>query len=278
MSATLSRLPRLGVGLGFRSLFLAPLLLHRSEIDFLEIVADHYLDGNKRQELDLIRQHFTLIPHALDTSLGSVEGVNGKYIDRLARLIDRLEPPYWSEHLAFTQAAGIGIGHLTPVAFTEAMVEVFVKNIQTVRKKIGIPLILENITYPFLLPDNEMSEAEFITQIATQTDCGLLLDATNLYINSLNHGFAIDDFLAQIPTERVVQLHFVGGHQQGEWLIDSHSQPTPQAVIDLMEAIALRCPNLVGAILERDENLPPFDHLTQEIGKVRKQLNFKTAH
>ena len=64
-------LPVLGVGLGFREPFLAELFRHRDGVDFLEVTADHYFDApeEKRAELDLLADHFPIIPHGLDLSL-----------------------------------------------------------------------------------------------------------------------------------------------------------------------------------------------------------------
>lgn len=266
----LSHLPTLGVGLGFREPFLSDLFLNRGRVDFLEITADHYLDAplEKEQELDLLAQHFTLIPHGLNLSLGSAEGIDATYVRKLAKLIHRLNPPWWSEHIAFTRAGGVDIGHLSPLPFTHEAVEALCRNIAEVRRFIDVPLILENITYVVNMPGAEMSEAEFVTKVLERTDCGLLLDVTNLYTNAVNHGYDPRIFLEQLPLERVVQLHFVGGNWHHGVLVDSHSQPTPLEVWELMEAIVARAP-VKGIILERDENLPPFAELAEELGRAR---------
>lgn len=227
-----SDLPTLGVGLGFREPFRSDLFLNRQHVDFLEITAEHYLDvpPEKEHELEVLAEHFTLIPHAINLSLGSAEGVDVEYLRKLAGLIRRLDSPWWSEHLAFTRAGGIDIGHLSPLPFSFEAIEVLDRNITEVRRWIETPLILENITYMLTVPGGEMSEAEFLTEVLERTDCGLLFDVTNLHINATNHGYDPHAFVEQIPLERVVQLHFAGGHWQDDILIDSHSQPTqPQA-------------------------------------------------
>lgn len=266
-----NQIPFLEVGMGFRNPFLPALWHHKREVDFLEIVADHYLEakGQKREELGFLKENFVLIPHALDTSLGSSEGLFEPHVEKLARLIEYLNPPYWSEHLAFTRAAGIGIGHLTPTTFSTEMLDIFTKNIEKVKTYIKKPLILENITYTFRLPDSNLDEADFISQLAVRADVGLLLDATNLYINSINRSFDYRDFLTKIPKERVVQLHFVGGEAQGDWLIDSHSTKTPPEILKVIEEILKIMPHVKGAILERDENFPLFSEIKSDLEAVR---------
>jgi uncharacterized protein (UPF0276 family) len=107
-------LPALGVGIGFREPMLAELFRRRDGVDFLEITADHYFDApeEKRAALDLLAAHFPIIPHGLDLSLGGAEGVDDRYLDAMADLVARLDPPWWSEHIAYTRAGGVAIGHL----------------------------------------------------------------------------------------------------------------------------------------------------------------------
>ncbi|HCF25685.1 MAG TPA: DUF692 domain-containing protein, partial [Cyanobacteria bacterium UBA11049] len=171
-------LPTLGVGIGFRQPFRSELFLHQQQVDFLEIVAEHYLDvpAQKQQELELLAAHFPLIPHAINLSLGSAEGLDTDYLTKLANLIKRLNPPWWSEHICFTKAGGVDIGHLSPLPYTREAVDVVCRNIEQVRCYIDTPLILENITYMFAVPGGEMTEAEFLRQIVERSDCGLLLD------------------------------------------------------------------------------------------------------
>jgi hypothetical protein len=265
-----SHLPTLGVGLGFRAPFRSDLFLNQPQVAFLEIIADHYLDAppEKLRELDLLAEHFTLIPHAINLSLGTAEGVDDDYVRKLARLIRRLNPPWWSEHIAFTRAGPVSIGHLSPLPFTREAVATLSRNVARVRRHIDAPLMLENIAYLLSVPGGEMTEAEFLTEVLERTDCGMLLDVTNLHANATNHGYDPHAFLDHVPLERVVQLHFVGGHWHGRRLIDSHSQPTPAEVWTLMEAVITRAP-VKGMVLERDENLPRFQELLAELEQAR---------
>ncbi|GDY23214.1 hypothetical protein LBMAG56_45610 [Verrucomicrobiota bacterium] len=265
-----SHLPALGVGLGFREPFRSDLFLHPEAADFLEITADHYFDPTpeKAAELDLLAEHFTLIPHGLNLSLGSADGLDDAYLENFARLIERLDPPWWSEHIAFTRAGGVEIGHLTPLPFTREAVEAFAANVAHVRRRIATPLIIENITFSVHLPGAEMTEAGFVSAVLAATGCGLLLDVTNLHTNCVNHRTDPHAALDQLPLDRVVQLHFTGGHVHRGELIDSHSQPTPPAIWDLLEHVLHRAP-VRGVILERDENLPPFAELAAELTRAR---------
>ena len=267
----LSELPALGTGLGFREPFRSDLFLQRDEVDFLEITADHYFDASpdKQRELELLRAHFTLIPHGLSLSLGSAEGLDAGYLKQFAALVESLDPPYWSEHLAFTRAGGVEVGHLCSLPWTREAIDVVCRNIKTVRQQISTPLILENITYTVGMPGAQMTEGQFLTEVLERSDCGLLLDVTNLYTNAVNHGYDASSWLDEAPLERVVQLHFAGGEWNHGTLIDSHAAPTSPEVWQLLDEVVARAP-VKGIILERDENLPPFAELLQEVRRARE--------
>jgi uncharacterized protein (UPF0276 family) len=268
--ATTADLPVLGVGLGFRPPFRADLFRNRGQIDFLEITADHYFDATpeKRDELDLLAAHFTLIPHGLDLSLGSADGVDGAYLDKFAALVERLDPPWWSEHLAFTRAGGLAIGHLATLPSTREAVEVVARNIEEARRQIGVPFILENITASVLLPGAEMTEPGFLTAVLDATGCGWLCDVTNLYTNAVNQGLSLVESLDAWPWDRVVQMHFAGGHWHDGVLVDSHAHATAPEVWQALDAAVSRSP-VKGIILERDEQLPPFAELLVELEQAR---------
>lgn len=274
MQLVVEGLPNLGVGLGFRPQFKAEVFLNRSKIDFLEITSDHYIDSppKKLEELQLLAEHFPLIPHSLELSLGSAEGVDEDYLSKLADIVSIAKPAWFSDHICFTRSGGIKIGHLAPVPFTEEALGVFVRNIGRVKKRVDVPLILENITYNIDYPWNKMSEAMFIRRLLNETDCGLLLDVANLYINSVNRGVNWRHILDDLPLERVVQLHFVGAHRHADRLIDAHADSTDAEIWNVFREAAVRC-NIKGAILERDENFPEFSSLITELKTAREILN-----
>ena len=257
--------------MGFREIYRAETFLHRTEIDFLEITADHYLDAppKKLAELDLLAENFALIPHGLNLSLGSAEGIDEKYLEKLAVLIEKIQPAWWSEHICFTRSNGVDIGHLASLPFTAEAVETLIRNIEKVKSIVKTPLILENITYNIRFPSSELDEAEFVKIVLEETDCGLLLDVTNLYINSKNHNFDWRVFLNGLPPERIVQLHFVGSHRYENRLIDAHADRTENEIWEVFREVCRRA-DVKGAILERDENFPPFEEIITELQIARE--------
>jgi uncharacterized protein len=266
-------MPALGVGLSFRPPFRADLFRQRAQVDFLEITADHYFKAppEKRDELDLLAAHFPLIPHGLDLSLGSADGLDAAYLNQLAAVIARISPPWWSEHLAFTRAGGVSIGHLAAVPLTHAAVDAVVRNVETVRRAIQVPLIFENITVAVRVPGGEMDEPAFLSEVLRRTGCGWLCDVTNLYTNAVNHGVDLESELDRWPWDQAVQMHVAGGHWRDGVLIDSHAYPISTEVWRIVDKAVARSP-VKGIILERDENLPPFGSLVDELAQARAIL------
>lgn len=265
-----SKLPHLGVGIGYREPFMPALFEYRHTIDFLEITADHYFAPieSKAAELELLRNNFPLIPHGLAMSLGSAEGLDPEYLALYSKLVDHLKPAWCSEHIAFTRSGGVDIGHLTPLPKTDAALRVLHKNISRLQDTIQTPLILENITDTIRYPMDKYDGADFLCKLCEQNEVGLLLDVTNLFINSQNHHFNPLDFLRRLPSERIVQLHFVGGYiENGIW-VDSHSRKTQDQIWQLLEQV-VRYADVKGMILERDENIPELRELTPELEHAR---------
>jgi uncharacterized protein (UPF0276 family) len=263
----------LGSGLGYRPPFRADLFANRSEVDFLEIVADHFFDAapERLKELDLLRAHFPIVAHGLDLSIGSADGVDQSYLDKFARLIERIDPPWWSEHLCFTRAGGVDIGHLAALPYTQEAIDVVARNVETVRKRVEAPLILENITTVVRVPGAQMDEPEFLTRVLERTGCGWLCDVANLYANAVNHGGDLDADFERWPWDRLVQIHYAGGRWRDGVLIDSHDCTTSEAVWGLYDRVVARAP-VKGVILERDERLPPFPELLEEVARARLTL------
>lgn len=266
----LANLPRLGAGLAYREPFRAELLQRQPEVDFLEIDGDRYIDAPpaRKNELAVLSEHFTLIPHFGRLSLGSAEGLDPVYLEKVARLIKQLSPPWWSEHIGFTRAGGITLAQPAPLPFNREGIDVMKRNIVTARRAIAAPLILENVFAPLVWPGGTMDPAEFIGEVLGHGGCGLLLDLANLSANAPVLGCDPQALLDRLPLERVVQVHFSGCRESKGRLVESRSQPVAESMWELLDAVVTRAP-VRCLCLERDDNLPALGHLLQEVERAR---------
>jgi uncharacterized protein (UPF0276 family) len=265
--------PALGSGVGFRPQFRAELFAHRDQIDFLEIIADHYLDASREKldELVLLKSHFPLVAHGLDLSIGSAEGLDMRYVEKIATLLERIDPPWWSDHLCFTRAGGVSIGHLASLPYTQEAIDAVARNVEFLRRRIKTPLILENITCVVRIPGGEMDEPEFLSRTLEATGCGWLCDVANMHVNAKNFGVDLDAAFERWPWDRLVQIHYAGGRERNGILIDSHDAATSDEVWALYDRIVARAP-VKAVILERDEKIPPFGELIAEVARARATL------
>jgi uncharacterized protein (UPF0276 family) len=133
---------------------------------------------------------------------------------------------------------------------------------------IGAPIALENASY-YAQTQADMSEAEFIGAVVESSGCDLLLDVNNIYVNSINHGYAASAFLRALPLQRVRYIHVAGHYDEAPDLkVDTHGADVIDPVWNLLaEAYSLVGP--VPTLLERDFNLPPLPQLLQEVAQIR---------
>ncbi|MFI6344457.1 DUF692 domain-containing protein [Streptomyces sp. NPDC050560] len=265
--------PELGVGLGHRAELHDDIVAHRTEIDWLEIITDHYMGGHDHDVLRALRATFPLVPHSLDMSIGSDSPLDLAYVDEVAAVADAVDAPWVSDHLCFTREEGVALHNLTPVLRTRRKAASVADRVRTVQRRIGRPFLLENITYYVDMP-GELSEAAFIGEVLEGCEAGLLLDLNNLAVNAANHRFDPYAFLDELPLERVVQVHLAGNLPDplGAQVIDGHNAPVGEDVFALLAHLEGRH-HLRAAMIERDDHFPDdFGELLAELGHVRGAL------
>lgn len=266
-------LPFLGAGLSFRPAWRWDVVRHRAELGAIECIPDDVAGPAGLRDLRHLCDAVPVLLHGIGLSLGSTGGLEPARLDHVARVVEAVEPPWFSEHIAFTRADGVEIGHLMPLPFTREAVETVAGNVAALKRAIpGVPIALENIAYTFILPGAEMTEAAFVRAVLEEADCSLLLDLENVHANSRNHGFDPVAYLETLPLERVVEVHLAGGAvREGEYA-DTHTRPVPEESWKLLEWLAPRA-NVRAVIIERDDNLPPFAELLAEVRRAGEILH-----
>lgn len=155
---------------------------------------------------------------------------------------------------------------------TAEALDVVVDNTNRAQEFLKKPLALEYITYDFAVPGATMSAGECFSRIVELTGCGILLDVSNLYINSVNHGFDWQDELDAFPVEHVVQVHLAGAVCDGGYLVDSHNAAVPREHWEVLEHVAGRI-QIRGVIIERDSDFGEFSELLVEVGRANEILD-----
>lgn len=266
------------VGLGWRDSLAASIYLHLDSIDVLEIILDDYFGASPRK-LRALRSLGCEVPimgHGVTLGLASVSPVAASRIERLAKVVNALEPQLWSEHLAFVRSGAYEIGHLAAPPRTRESVAGAVANLEFVRRVVGAAPALENIATLIDPPGSTMSEPAWVTGITSAADTHLLLDLHNLYANAVNFGHDPCDYLRTFPLHRVAVVHISGGvwiELEGtRRLLDDHIHDVPDVVFSMLTWLAEHCPQPLTVILERDGQYPEFKLLMRQLQRARDAL------
>jgi uncharacterized protein (UPF0276 family) len=257
------------IGIGYRHELVHWINARPPEIGCLEITAEHFFDGGEAQ-LKALKRDYPLMVHGLGLSLGTPGPLDAETLERFAQVVRAGDPVWISEHIAFTRTHEVDLGHLNPVRPTEETLAILADHAQEVAGYCGKPLILENITSHLRL-EGTMSETEFLNRLCERSGCGLLLDVTNLYINSRNHKFDPIKWLSEIDPHRIVQLHVVGYSKRHDRWEDFHGEPIQDDLLQLTKEVVSYAP-VQAVIVERDKNFPPPEELARELRKLEATL------
>lgn len=255
------------VGIGFRREMAGWIEAGQHGVDCLEITAEHFVGPTEKHIAQLARR-LPLYVHGLGLSLGTPGPLDARRVEAFARVAELANPRWVSEHVAFTRTAEVDLGHLNPVPLTRDAMKTVADHAREVAERCRKPMLVENITSHLKLT-GELTETEFLNALCERADCGLLLDVTNLFINSRNHGFDPLAWLREIEPRRIRQLHIVGYAKQGERYFDSHAAPIQEELIELAQAVVAYAP-VESVVLERDEDIPDVTGLEAEIAKLKR--------
>ena len=266
----------LGFGLGLRTDHYEQVLNDRPALDWLEIISENYMvDGGKPLHyLDRIREHYPMVMHGVSMSIGSTASLDLDYLANLKKLTERVEPEWVSDHLCWTGIEGRNLHDLMPLPYTEEAIAHVVDRVGQVQDYLGRRILLENVSSYVTYNASEISEWEFLSAIAEQADCLILLDVNNIYVSSQNHGFDPLEYLDGVPAARIQQFHLAGHSYQNQLIIDTHDHPICDPVWSLYEQAVERF-GPVATMIERDDNIPPLDELLTELD-IARELATKT--
>lgn len=298
-AAELESLPRLGVGVLYVPSLPAFLREHVDALDYLAIVpdrfwADHdgtagprYAENARMVELlDWVAERKPIVGHSVGLSIGSAEFYDDEHVRQVARWQTRYAFPWHSDHLSFNRVPGHDAhtdfaGLALAVPYDRDVLEMVAERVQRVRAAVPVPFLLENNVYYVDLPEQEMSEPEFLNALSARSGCGLLLDVHNVHVNAVNHGFSAEAFIDALDLSRVVEVHIAGGSDMGGMYTDSHSGPVAGPVWDLLDHVVERAPNLCGITFEFEDGYLPAlgggSGVLRELERARQAWNRRPA-
>ena len=280
------------VGIGWRHPHYAELIERLVDIDFLEVHSENFFadGGASLAVLQRAREHYPVSLHGVGLSLGAVSGVDHWHLDQLARLVQRIEPTWVSDHACFARGLYAGDmihgADLLPLPCTTEALNVLCANVQQVQDRLQRRLLVENATaYLNWKSDPDyppMAEPVFLTELARRTGCGLLVDVNNIYVNAFNAQRAgvegepeqhCRQWLDAVPVEAVGEIHLAGhrhvSDQHGDIVIDDHGSRVCEAVWRLYRHALSRF-GMVPTLIEWDTNIPALNVLLDEAARARE--------
>jgi uncharacterized protein len=213
--------------------------------------------------LKAIRERYPVTLHGVGLSIGSTDPLDRGYLTKLKQLADTIQPAFISDHLSWSSVNHQCLHDLLPLPFTQEAIDHVSNRLLHVQDFLGQPLLMENASSYLACKDNVMPEWDFINAIVEKSGCHVLLDINNIYVSAFNQGFKPEEYLQQINPTCVKQYHLAGYSEEDNYLFDMHNQAIHQPVWDLYER-ALKVIGVHPTLIERDNNIPPFDVLYAE--------------
>ncbi|MBV8536701.1 MAG: DUF692 domain-containing protein [Alphaproteobacteria bacterium] len=273
------RTTRPSVGIGYRWPIDDWTRANLGHFDVLEVTVDHCIYGgaSQRAAIEDLAGRIKLTAHGVGLSIGTDVPLALEYLDQVAEIVERLQAPAYSEHLAFTRVQGRDLANLLPLPRTTAVAKSIIAKVRTVQSRVPVPFLLENIANVFEWPDSVLTEAEFLGLICRETGAGVLLDVENLRVNAHNHGIDARAFLDALPEGCVQEVHVAGGiawRRRGRdrpFLADTHSHPAPAGTLELLDYALLR-QTPAAIVVERDDRLHAGEEILGDVARIRARL------
>lgn len=256
-------------GIGLRSPHYKELLEKQPNVAWLEVHSENFFaeGGKSPQILEEARQHYPISLHGIGLSIGSTDDLNWQYLKKLRELVAHIDPCLISDHLSWSSLNGQYFHDLLPLPYTEEALLHVIMRIQQIQDYLQRQILIENISSYVQFQESSIPEWEFITEVARQSGCGILLDVNNIYVSASNLDFNPHTYISYIPSKMVHEIH-LGGFtattiNDSQVLIDTHSKAIVPAVWELFRETV----QLIGTkptIIEWDKNIPSLDALCLE--------------
>ncbi|CAN2535109.1 hypothetical+protein [Methylocapsa aurea] len=268
-----------GAGVGFKPAHFEAILASAPRVAFFEVHAENYMGdgGPPHRQLTRLRQDYPLSVHGVGLSIGSAEPIDGRHLERLRILCDRYQPQSVSEHLAWSTYRGVFFNDLLPLPYDRETLARVIEKIDEVQSALGRQILLENPATYLSVAQSEISEPEFLAEIAQRSGCGLLLDVENIFVTATNKAFDACGYLSQFAFEHVREIHLAGHLEARDargdpFLLDAHRAPVAEAVWALFgQTIARTGP--IATLVEWDNDVPDWSELAHEARKAQVALD-----
>lgn len=265
-------------GIGLKDEHALPLLEGAAAVDFLEIHAENYFvaGGPRLRRLERLRERLPLSLHGVGLSIGGEAPLDEAHLDALAALLQRFEPRWFSEHLAWSSHGGTWLNDLLPLPYDDATLQRVCEHIDRVQTRLRRRMLLENPSSYVAYECSTWDEGAFIAEVVRRTGCGALLDVNNAYVSGVNHGRDPWALIEALPVDAIGEIHLAGFAEDRDaagdrMLIDHHGAPVDAAVWALYQRTLERL-GPRPTLIERDNEVPALPVLAAEAAHARAAM------
>lgn len=253
-------------------------------VDYIEVVPDtiaksigglRFLGTETLSQLQALPDGVQVIAHGVGLSIGSYDGFSSDYLLLLDQLHSNVDLAWHSEHLGYTTVDGVNLGTMLPLPRTDEALELVGQRIIEIRRRFDLPFLLENVAHVLPTPGNDYSPAGFLNALVERTGCYLLLDIYNLECDVRNHDLDLDDFLAELNLDAVLELHLANGVEHRGLQLDVHSELTRQSTLDIAREVVRHARSLRAVTYELLSQAVPvlgYNAIADELHRIREQV------
>jgi uncharacterized protein len=217
--------------------------------------------------LERLRRDYPIAVHGVGLSLGSADDLDLRHLERLVRLVERIEPALVSEHLSWSTIDGAYLNHLLPLPYTEETLDVVATHVARAQDRLRRQLLVENPSSYLRFRGPQLGEPEFLNALARRTGCGVLCDVNNVWVSCHNLGADAAAWLDALDADAVGEIHLAGHAIDGALLIDDHGSRVCEAVWRLYDRAIARF-GAQPTLIEWDTDVPSLDVLMAEAVKA----------
>lgn len=263
-----------GAGIGLREQHIQQVLDERPDVPWFEILADNYFTqgGLLPDLLSAVRERYPLTFHCIGMSIAGTDALDISYLKKIKQLTDVYQPQWLSDHLCFTQSGSHYYHDLLPFPYTQESLAHVSERVLTIQDYLGRVIAIENVSSYLQFNDSTMDEAEFLAELVQRTDCQLLFDVNNAYVNEINHAITVQSVLERLPLGSICEIHLAGFEEKGKYLIDAHNHRVSHAVWEMYEQL-IKQTGAIPTLIEWDNDIPVFEVLMDESQKAQQIIN-----
>jgi uncharacterized protein (UPF0276 family) len=251
VASSLSALPRLGSGAGYRRSWESWLHGGPAGVGWVEVVVERCLDlpEDDRARLRRLAGTVQVVPHGVEAAFDVPGDPDPAAVEAGAALAAEWSAPWFSGHLYPSRRRAEPLREWAREQGRRA---------QRLQDGLGVPFLVEVAEYDM---------AEVVGEVLDHCDCGLILNLAMLW-QARERGVDPSGYLDRLPRERVVEVHLTTGDARAG-AVEEHTRPVAGPVWDMF-ADLVASGQVRASVVERDGDQPrDLAELAADVDRAR---------